>query len=835
MTQLPKSTRLLLIGVAASVAIGALTLFGSYLYISPRLPSIEELRDIRLQVPLRVYSIDRKLIAEFGKMKRTPLRYEDIPEKMVAAILAAEDDRFFVHPGVDYHGIIRAALNLARTGTKSQGGSTITMQVARNFFLSREKTYLRKLSEIFLSLKIERELSKENILELYLNKIYLGNRAYGIAAAAQIYYGKNIDELSIAQFAMIAGLPKAPSRYNPIADPERALIRRNYILDRMHQLGYIDAPTLLAAQAEPDEAEQHGLTIEVEAPYLAEMVRDEMVTRFGDEAYTSGYSVVTTLDPDRQRDANEALRKALFDYDIRHGYRGVINHIELDTLADRANWNEIFNDISTPAGLQPALILTVNNKDAVAVLADDQVITLPWQGLEWARRYIDDNRMGPKLTRVSQLLSSGDIVYVRRTEPTWRLAQIPQVEGALVSLRPGDGSIMALVGGFDYYRSKFNRVIQATRQPGSSFKPFIYSAALNKGFTAASIVNDAPVVFDDPGLESVWRPENYSGRFFGPTRLRVALMKSRNLISIRLLRAIGIDYVLDYVSRFGIPTGGLPRDLSLALGSGGLTPLQMAGGYTIFANGGYRVTPHFIQSVEDMDGNIIPQTPYPVVCEECIVPEEQPTIGLNEDTRPAEAASSPDDTGAGFPATTDQGTEQNPPPDLVVAKRVVPAENIYLMTTMMRDVIQHGTGRRARQLGRSDIAGKTGTTNDQRDAWFAGFNSDVVTITWVGFDQVRSLGKWETGSRAALPMWIDYMGKALHGVPIRPLNRPSGLVTVRIDPETGLLADTNNKQAIFETFRPEYIPQRRSENDDTDASGANIPGENNKDITEKLF
>jgi len=836
MIHLSKTSRLLLIGMAASVAIGALALFGSYLYIQPRLPSIEELKDIRLQVPLRVYSIDRKLIAEFGKMKRTPLRYDQIPENMVHAILAAEDDRFFVHPGVDYHGIIRAALNLARTGTKSQGGSTITMQVARNFFLSREKTYLRKLSEIFLSLKIERELSKQSILELYLNKIYLGNRAYGIAAAAQIYYGKNIDELSIAQMAMIAGLPKAPSRYNPIADPERAMIRRNYILDRMHQLGFIDAPTLQASQAEPDEAELHGLTIEVDAPYLAEMVRDEMVTRFGDEAYTSGYSVITTLDPDRQRDANEALRKALFDYDMRHGYRGVIDHIELESLADRANWNEIFNNISTPAGLQPALILTVDKKDAVAVLADDQVITLPWEGLEWARRYIDDNIIGSKLTQAGEVIRSGDIVYVLNMgEAGWRLAQIPQVEGALVSLRPEDGSIMALVGGLDYYHSKFNRVTQAARQPGSSFKPFIYSAALNKGFTAASIVNDAPVVFDDPGLESVWRPENYSGRFFGPTRLRVALMKSRNLISIRLLRAIGIDYMIDYVSRFGIPTAGLPHDLSLALGSGGLTPLQLAGGYTVFANGGYRVIPHFIKSIEDMDGNIIPQKPYPVVCEDCIVPEEQATDGFNEETSLAENTTPVGGGDASIPADTDQDTTQNPLPEFIAAERVVPAENIYLMTTMMRDVIQGGTGRRARQLGRSDIAGKTGTTNDQRDAWFAGFNPDVVTITWVGFDQVRSMGKWETGARAALPMWIDYMGKALHGVPVKPLNRPPGMVTVRIDPETGLLADTNNKQAIFETFRPEYIPQRRSDNNDTGISGSNNPGDSAKDITEELF
>jgi len=821
MKRLPKSARLILIGLAGSFVIGVLAILGSYIYITPRLPPIEALRDIRLQVPLRVYSNDHKLIAEFGKMKRTPLKYEEIPEKMTQAILAAEDDRFFIHPGVDYHGILRAVVSLARTGKKSQGGSTITMQVARNFFLSREKTYLRKLSEIFLSLKIERELSKENILELYLNKIYLGNRAYGIAAAAQIYYGKNIDDLSIAQFAMIAGLPKAPSRYNPIVNPERALIRRNYILDRMQQLGFIDAQTLEISQAELDDSRIHGLTIEVEAPYVAEMVRNHMVTLFGDEAYTNGYNVITTVDPSKQKAANSALRKALFDYDMRHGYRGVIDHVELESLADQPNWLDIFNNISTPAGLQPALILALDEQEAVAVLADEQIITLPWEGMAWARRYLDDNHMGPEPKLASDVLQRGDVIYVRGVGSTWRLAQIPQVEGALVSLQPKDGAIVAVAAGLDFYHSKFNRVTQATRQPGSSFKPFIYSAALNKGFTAASIVNDAPVVFDDPGLESVWRPENYSGRFFGPTRLRVALMKSRNLISIRLLRAIGVDYMLDYASRFGIPTNDLPRDLSLALGSGAVTPLHLAGGYAVFANGGYRITPHFIKNIKNMDGEIIPQAPNPVVCPECSTLDEIVTSEI-------------DDEQMDISSTTGQTTESTTP-DFIAAERVIPAENVYLMTSMMRDVIQHGTGRRARQLRRSDIAGKTGTTNDQRDAWFAGFNPDLVTITWVGFDKVRSLGNRETGGRAALPMWIDYMAEALRGQPIRPLTRPPGLVSVRIDPETGLLADTNHKGAIFETFRPEFVPQRHSENGENRSAETDLPGDNNKDISEQLF
>lgn len=831
MKQLSKPARLILTGILGSMAIGMLALIGSYIYITPRLPPIEALRDIRLQVPLRVYSKDHKLIAEFGKMKRSPLRYDQIPDKMIQAILAAEDDRFFVHPGVDYHGIIRAAINLALTGRKTQGGSTITMQVARNFFLSREKTYLRKLSEIFLSLKIERELSKEDILELYLNKIYLGNRAYGIAAAAQIYYGKSIDELSIAEMAMIASLPKAPSTMNPIANPERALVRRNYILSRMNQLGFIDKETMQAAQNEADTAEPHGLTIEVSAPYVAEMVRDHMVNLLGDEAYTGGYSVVTTIESDKQKAANAALRKDLFDYDRRHGYRGIIQHVELTSLADRSNWLDIFNDIQTPADLQAALVLAVTDKEAMVVSADERLITIPWDGLSWARRYFGENAMGPRPESADEIIKPGDIIYVHKIGKIWALGQIPEIEGALVSLNPVDGSIMALSGGLDFYYSKFNRATQAARQPGSSFKPFIYSAALNKGFTAASIVNDAPVVFDDPGLESAWRPENYSGKFFGPTRLRVGLVHSRNLISIRLLRAIGIDYTLAYVSRFGIPTDDLPRDLSLALGSGALTPLQMAGGYAVFANGGYRVVPHVIEHIEDVNGTTLPQKPYPVVCPECDLPEanQETTTTANQP-----AANEPAPASQLSTETDDHSVNL---PDFVAAKRVIPPENIYLMTSMMRDVIQHGTGRRARQLRRSDIAGKTGTTNDQRDAWFAGFNPDIVTITWVGFDKVRSLGNYETGSRAALPMWIDYMAHALRGVPIRTLKRPPGMVSVRIDPETGLLADANLKGAIFETFRSEYVPKRSSENDSSTntAGGQTTQKPGNGNISEQIF
>jgi len=813
-----------LIGMAGLMAAGLVTTIGVYIYLTPNLPDIETLKDVHLQVPLRVYTRDLKLIAEFGEMKRAPLKYSEIPDLMIKAVLAAEDDRFFEHPGVDYQGILRAGLNLIKTGEKSQGGSTITMQVARNFFLSSEKTYLRKVSEILLALKIDDELSKEEILELYLNKIYLGNRAYGIAAASQIYYGASPEQLSVAQMAMIAGLPKAPSRYNPIADLDRATERRNYVLGRMHKLGFIDDVTYVTSLAEADDAELHGLTIQIEAPYVAEMVRATLIDRFGVDAYTGGYKVITTLDSRLQLAANNALRDALFDYDTRHGYRGPVRHVDVSYFPDVEVRDSIFSKIPPAGGLTAAIIIYVEDQTAIALLANNKTVQLSWPGLSWARPYIDDNRIGASPATAADILKTGDVVYVQQLPKNeWRLAQIPQVEGALVSVRPDNGGILALCGGFDFYRSKFNRVTQATRQPGSNFKPFIYSAALEKGFTPASIINDAPVVFDDPGLESAWRPENYSGTFFGPTRLREALVHSRNLVSIRLLRSTGINYTINYVSRFGFDPNELPRNLSLALGSAAITPLQIAGGYAVFANGGYRVTPYYINRIERNDGEIIDEAMPDTVCPDCTTM----------------------DTATDQPPTADQPTaitgadevqmpqEVIPPrPTVKIAQRVITPQNAYLMTSMMRDVIARGTGRRARQLGRKDLAGKTGTTNETRDAWFSGFNSDIVTVSWVGFDQTRSLGNSETGGRAALPMWIDFMAEALKGKPEKPLERPPGLVTVRIDPETGLLVDSNYPHAIFETFRTEDVPEKHAEAATTNGKGSD---NTKRDIPKQLF
>jgi len=802
--------RWLVAGVFAGALAGTLVLVGAYLYLGPKLPSIESLKDVRLQVPLRVYTRDGRLLAEFGEKRRSPVHYAQVPKFMVDAFLAAEDDRFFSHPGVDYRGMLRAAFNLAITGEKGQGGSTITMQVARNFFLSPEKTFARKLNEVFLALKIERELTKQEILELYLNKIYFGNRAYGVQAAAHIYYGVDIDQLTLAQIAMIAGLPKAPSRYNPIVNPSRSLERRAYVLGRMQHLGFITPTQYEQAMAAPVTASRHALRIAVSAPYVAEMVRSEMVKRFGPEAYTAGYQVVTTIDGDRQIAADHALRQALQDYDLRHGYRGPERHVDPTRVADAAERDQLLSDVPMVGGLRPALVTAVGERDAKVYVAGGDEIDLPWEGMAWARKYIDDNHRGPKPDKAVDVLAVGDLVRVaQNADGSWRLAQVPKVSGALVALDPDNGGIEALVGGFDYFESKFNRVTQAQRQPGSSFKPFIYSAALEKGFTAATLVNDAPVVFDDPSLESVWRPQNYSGRFFGPTRLREALVHSRNLVSIRVLRAIGVGYAIDYVTRFGFDKDALPRNLSLALGSASVTPLQLATGYAVFANGGYRVEPYFIQTIKDEHDRVIEQANPPRVCADCPADgaaAPQPGAAAAADVAgvaPVADGSSPEATGA--------TPEVTAPPAPVPAPRVITPQNDYLMTTMMRDVILHGTGRRALSLGRHDLAGKTGTTNDQRDAWFAGFNQGLVAVAWVGFDQVRSLGGRETGAHAALPMWKAFMASALKGVPEQPLNQPPGLMTVRIDPRTGLLASSNATDAVFETFRVGHVPKRTAD------------------------
>jgi len=789
---------------------GVIVLAAAFVYIAPDLPPIEHLKDVQLQVPLRVYSSDGELMAEFGSKHRKPVHYDELPQLMIDAILATEDDRFFQHPGVDYQGLLRAAVELIRTGQKRQGGSTITMQVARNFFLSREKTYLRKLTEIFLALKIEHYLTKQEILELYLNKIYFGQRAYGVGAAAEVYYGLPIGRLSLAQVAMIAGLPKAPSANNPISNPGRALIRRNYILGRMYTLGFIDSDVYKAALNEPDKASLHTATIGVEAPYVAEMVRAHMVETYGSAAYHAGYNVITTLDGKRQRAASAALRRDLLAYDRRHGYRGVEHHIELTSGQTDSDYQKLLQSRPVVGGLRAALVVKLDDKSVHVFVDRVGPAVLNWKAISWARKFETVNRRGPKPKRAADILAVGDIIRVSGDANTgWKLAQVPQVSGALVSVRPQDGALQALTGGFDFYTSKFNRATQARRQPGSSFKPFIYSAALARGYTLASIFNDAPVVFDDPSLETTWRPENYSGKFFGPTRLREALTHSRNLVSIRLLRAIGPHYAAHYVERFGFQADQIPKDLSLALGSGSASPMEMARAYSVWANGGFYVEPYFIKEIRDSRDNVVFSANPALACLEC---EQESTRPMQSDSTKANG-STPAAAGVELPAAgsepaADEPSETTEP---VYAKRVVPYDNVYLVTSMMQDVIKRGTGRRARSLGRTDLAGKTGTTNDQRDAWFCGFNTRLVTTVWVGFDQVHPLGNRETGSRAALPMWIDYMASALKEVPPSTLPQPPGLVTVRIDARTGLRLPPGQGGGLFELFRPEHVPQRYSQ------------------------
>jgi penicillin-binding protein 1A len=720
-----------------------------------------------------------------------------VPPLLVKAFLAAEDDHFYEHVGVDFPGLVRAAIDLALTGKKRRGASTITMQVARNFFLSSEKTYLRKLTEILLAFRIEGSLSKDEILELYFNKIYLGNHAYGVEAAAQIYYGRGIGELSLAQMAMISALPKAPSRVNPINDLQAATERRDYILGRMLNLGYIDTAQHAAAVAEQDAAVLHTVQVGASAPYVAEMVRGEMVRQYGSRAYTSGFEVITTVDATHQGAASKALRDGLVEYSKRHGYRGIETHVDLAGTAQE-DWPALLAGHQAVGGLVAALVTQVDGQTARLLLGDGTELELDWEGLAWASPYRSVNSRGAAPEQASDILAPGDIVRVRELEDGRReLSQVPAAEGALVALNPVNGAILALVGGFDFNNSEFNRVTQAQRQPGSSFKPVIYSAALEKGYTPASMINDAPVVFDDPELESTWRPENYSGQFHGPTRLREALYRSRNLVSIRILRDIGADYAVEYAGRFGFDPDQLPRDLTLALGSASVTPLQMARAYAVLANGGYLIEPYFIGRISDATGKLLYQARPAVVCKHC----EEVMEAINTD-------------------------EQQPLP---LARQVLAPRNVWLMTSMMRDVIQRGTGRRARVLGRPDLAGKTGTTNDQMDGWFSGFNHALVTTAWVGFDRLQPLGRGETGGHVALPVWIDYMAVALEGIPVQKQEPPEGLVTVRIDPQTGLLAGSGQRDAIFETFMVENVPQQLSGSERSSGPAA-------KDaVTDQLF
>ncbi|HCD9423641.1 TPA: penicillin-binding protein 1A [Legionella pneumophila] len=742
-----------------------------YLYLESQLPNVDSLKTVQLQVPLQIFSKEGLLIQEYGEKKRIPVTYDEIPPTLIHALIATEDQRFFEHPGVDVMGLGRAAVSMLKTGTKSQGGSTITMQVARNFFLSRKKTFLRKFNEIMLAIKIDRELSKEKILELYLNRVYLGNRAYGVGAAAMVYFGKSLKDLNLAELAMIAGLPQAPSTQNPIANPLAAKKRRDHVLERLLEEHYINEEQYQNAVNQPITAKYHGTNIKVKAPYVAEMIRQSLYDNFGPEAYTKGYKVYTTIDGKLQNTANEVVEKNLIDYDHRHGYRGPIANIGEKHSQSPKIRQKYLRQYPELNSLIPAVVTEVREKEATAALQNGQIIIIPWEGMSWARPALKRGGwVGKSPTKAQQVVAAGDIIYVHPTEKSWQLAQIPEAESAMVAMNPKNGAIEVLVGGFNFSKSKFNRATQSSRQPGSSFKPFVYAAALNNGYNLATLINDAPIVVDDPSQPNLWRPHNVNLKFNGPTRLKQALVQSKNLVSIRILDDIGIDYTIDFLTRFGFNKKSLPRALSLALGSLSISPMDLTTAYAVFANGGYKVEPYLIDHITDADGKILLQAKPSVVCDPC-------------DKDKVDAST--------------------------LAPRVISEDIAFLMNTALRDVIQHGTGRAARVLNRQDIAGKTGTTNDQVDAWFAGFNSNLVVTTWIGFDNPKSLHEY--AANLALPLWIDFMKVALKDKPETELKQPENVIAVRIDPVSGLLAKPNQENGIIEYFRQNEVPSEEDQ------------------------
>ncbi|GAA0718792.1 penicillin-binding protein 1A [Dokdonella soli] len=798
----------------AGVLLGGIAIGTAYWLISPRLPSVETLKDVRLQVPLRIKSADDKLIATFGETKRSPVRIRDVPERLKNAFLAAEDADFYTHRGIDLGGIGRAVWLTVTTGSKHvAGGSTITQQVARMFFLSSEVSYTRKLSEIFLAFRIENALSKDEILELYLNKSFFGHRSYGIAAAAEFYYGKTLDQLTLPECAMLASIPKFPSTGNPLSRPQRALERRAYVLGRMLDNRFIDKTDYDAALKAPDLAQPHEAPVEVDAPYFAELVRLEAIDRLGNNALTDGYVVKTTLDSVQQDAANRALRSGLSTYDQRHGWRGAEAHVDLAAGATASDWDNALTDYRPLAGLIPGLVTESDKQQARVHLADGQNISLDFASVAWAHPRLDEDRRGAAPKSIDAVLKRGDIVrLVQDAEGAWRLSQIPAAEAALVALDPEDGAVESMVGGFSFLRSKFNRVTQSARSPGSGFKPFLYSAAFDHGFTPASVLNDAPVQFPDPSKpDGVWTPKNDDDTFQGPIRLREALVKSVNLVSVRLLDAIGVRYAREYITRFGLSPGQIPENLSMALGTANVAPLAMARGYAVFANGGYLIDPYLIREIDDREGNVVYRADPAIACANCAERQNADASSAAATTGAESTASALSPIGSALASTAAQTPGQ---PHL--APRAIDPRNAYLVTSLMRDVIRRGTGSAAMVLKRNDLAGKTGSTNDHRDAWFTGFDAKLVASCWVGFDDFSSLGRGEFGAKAALPIWIDFMRAALNDVPEQPFDMPPGITKVRIDPASGLLATAGDAGAILEVMKAEDATRLASQPPPTD-------------------
>ncbi len=762
---------------------------GAKEYLLPELPDVTTLRDIRLQVPLRIYTRDGRLIQQFGEQRRIPLPYEAYPPLLINAVVAAEDDQFFQHGGVDYIGLLRAILVDLLTESK-QGGGTITMLVARNYYLTPEQTLRRKLLEIYLALRIEEELSKQEILTLLLNKIELGHRAFGFGAAAEVYFGKTVDQLTLSEMAVIAGLPRRPSRDNPISSPERAAQRRGYVLRRMHEKHFIDDAQYTAAMAAPIESKFHGPVVEVAAPNVAEMVRVDLLARIGANVYTDGYRVVTTIDSRQQLAATVAVRNGLIEYDQRHGYRGPVARLQIPATASDNDLTQALDDYPERGGLEAAVVLAINGENATAFTRDHGRIQLNLTTMKWARPILADGNVGKQVEHLSDVVAINDVIYAAQdTSGAWRLMQVPQAQGAFVAVDPHDGAITALVGGFDYNTSNFNRAVQAKRQPGSSFKPFLYSAALENGFTPATIVNDAPYIASDSWLEGEWRPQNSSKDFLGPIRLREALVRSRNPVALRVMEAVGTARATQHMMRFGFTREEVPENLSLALGTTQVSPLTMASAYSVFANGGYRVEPYFLERIEDPTGKLVFMSNPKFVCRDCDLPNVTAGDKIDETTQ------------------------------------AISSENVYVMTDMMSDVVTRGTGWRAKSLNRHDLAGKTGTTQEWRDAWFCGFNADLVGAAWIGFDQERSLGRGEEGGKAAQPIWIKFMSEALAGRPNHRLPQPPGIVTMRIARATGKAARAGDTDTMFEYFLPDHLP----ESSPSDSSESNSDKEKSED------
>jgi penicillin-binding protein 1A len=851
-----KYLKSVLISISALCLLGAALVIGTYFYIKADLPSIEVLKDVRLQTPMRIYTLDGKLISQYGVKRRIPLNLSEVPQKLIQAVIATEDSRFYQHPGIDPIGMMRALVNLVLTGEKGQGGSTLTMQLARDFFLTRDKTYIRKIREIIIAWHMEQLLSKDEILELYLNKVELGHRAFGFGAAAQVYYGKTVNELTLAQIATIAGLPQAPSVLNPISRPDRAIVRRRIVLLRMLDEGYITQVEFDEASTATISAKKHGAEIELDAPYLADHIYTEMIELYGkDEAETGGYQVYSTVSSKLQIAAQKALRRNLHDYDERHGYRGPLQQLWLDEAAENqqkdekeaasaaANhrWSEqkmleLLNNYPTYESLQAAIVVNVNPQDISVFDQNGQYRTIDWDGLDWARPYINDNKQGPDPEVASDILQAGALILIRQREDDnhWQIAQYPQASSALVALNPHNGAVQSVVGGYSFYQSQFNRATQAKRQVGSNIKPFIYSAALENGYTLASIINDAPITQWEAGTGTAWRPENSPPEYDGPIRLRVALTKSKNVVSVRLVRALGLDTVRQYLSRFGLALSDIPNDETVALGSGSLTPLELVTAMATIANGGFLIQPHFIQRIEDDYGKNLWQSNPTYACDPCDIELSEEESDQAQDLSNAEIdALLAAEIGSSASVVKKVQVKRSAP-------RVISAENAYLVADMMRSAVQingnwdnRGTGwRTALLLRRDDVSGKTGTTNDVRDTWFSGFTPDLVATVWVGFDDNnRRLGRasrnqnlvnknpqkynymgnamaeTESGAVAAQPAWIRFMQVALEGVPEHQLPMPTDLVTVRIDKNSGKLTNRTDKTSMFEYFNEGSEPQ----------------------------